>query len=101
MSEPQVPPTGNELILFEQTPPKHYFILSFPYYYTFVFYGTEVEAKELFLHKCEWEGTGTMRKADPKIKQDADLVREEIVNVRIDRANGIKGLPYLPGKGWL
>jgi len=55
----------------------------------------------LFLKKCDWEGTGTMRLADAKNKQDVELVREEIINVRLDREAGIPNLPFLPGKGWL
>jgi len=90
-----------ELSLFKPSPEKNYWIMSFPYYYTFVFYGTETEAKELFIHKCEWEGTGTMRKADPSNEQDSALVREEIINVRLDRDAGIPNLPFLPGRGWL
>ena len=83
------------------TPDKLYWILSFPRDYTFVFYGTIEEAQNLLKHKCQSEGTGTLRLADQSIEADVELVREEILNVRMDRANGIKDLPYLPGKGWV
>ena len=90
-----------DLAIFKPSPEKHYWIFSFPYHYTFVYYGTVVEARELFIHKCQWEGTGTMRLADPENKQDAEIVRDEIINVRLDREAGVPNLPFLPGKGWL
>jgi hypothetical protein len=92
---------SNELSLYTFDPEKMYWIMCFPYHYSFVFYGTVVEAQELFKHRCEFEGTGTLRRADPNNRQDSEMVRDEILNVRIDRQNGIKDLPYLPGRGWL
>lgn len=78
-----------------------YWIVSFPYYPTFVFYGTETEATEMFKKKSEWEqGQGTMRRADPDKKPDVELVVKEIQAVREDKQAGIKDLPFLPSKGW-
>lgn len=91
----------DSISLYKLPEEKFYWIMTFPYYYTFVYHGTVKEAKELFLHKCEWEGTGTMRLADRENKQDVELVRSEIVAVRLDKEAGIPGLPFLPGKGWL
>lgn len=82
-------------------PEKSYWIFQFPYNYSFVFYGSDQEAKQLFEHKCKSEGTGTLRKADPDDKIDSEMVRAEIINVRLDREAGIPDLPFLPGKGWL
>lgn len=87
--------------LVTNTPQKNYWIFTFPYYYQFVFYGTVTEAQDLFKKKCGTEGTGTLRLADADISQDVELVREEIINVRLDREAGIRNLPFLPGKGWL
>ena len=78
-----------------------YWIVSFPYYGIFVYYGTEKDANEMFKKKSDWEqGQGTMHRADPDKKSDKNLVCAEIQAVRDDRAAGIKDLPYLPSKGW-
>lgn len=78
-----------------------YWIVSFPYYGVFVYYGTATDAQAMFDKKQLWEqGTGTMRRADPDKKIDRDLVCSEIQAVRDDRAAGIKNLPFLPSKGW-
>jgi hypothetical protein len=78
-----------------------YWIVNFPYYGTFVFYGTDKEAQEMFSKKKSWEqGDGTMHRADPDNKRDKELVVKEITAVREDRAAGIKNLPFLPGRGW-
>lgn len=76
-----------------------YWILHFPFYGKFVFYGTSDEAEEIFMRYNQREGGGLLRKADPKIKEDLDFVREEIDAVLEDRRAGIKNLPYLPREG--
>lgn len=74
-----------------------YWILTFPDYGSYVFYGTEKEAQEEYIRKTEWERQpGVLRRADPGIKKDWELVNQEINNVMEDRACGIKGLPFLP-----
>ena len=76
-----------------------YWIMNFPHYGEFVFYGTDVEAVELFQKTALREGPGLLRKADPKMKRDQELVQDEIANVALDRRAGIKDLPYLPHDG--
>lgn len=85
------------------TPPdSHYWIINIPTYARFVYYGTEGEAEEVLNIRMEWEGTrGTKRKADIKNPKDKELVRDEIVGIRIDRANGGEDLPWWPGEGWV
>jgi hypothetical protein len=73
-----------------------YWILYFPFYGKFVFYGTELEAEEIFLRYSKREGAGLLRKADSTVKKDLELVRAEIDAVLDDRRAGIKNLPYLP-----
>lgn len=76
-----------------------YWIISFPSYGTFVFYGTEEEAKIVFEKKSTWENSvGILRKADSKIKEDWQIVNKETEAVRQDKAAGIKDLPYLPNQ---
>ena len=76
---------------------KRYWIINFPTYGTFVFYGTDIEAQELFTYKEKWENCpGVLRLADPSNKQDWELVNKEIDAVKEDKAAGIKGLPTLP-----
>lgn len=87
--------------LIKTPPEKFYWIFTFPYYYQFVFYGTASEAQDLFKKKCQSEGSGTLRLADPDIPAELEFVREEIINVRLDRESGIPNLPVLPGKGWV
>ena len=78
-----------------------YWIVCFPYYGVFVFYGSENEAREMLDKKSEWEKTrGTMRRADPDNKTDRSIVVQEIEAVRADRTAGVKNLPFLPSKGW-
>lgn len=76
-----------------------YWILHFPFYGKFVFYGTSGEADEIFLRYSKREGAGIMRKADPKMAEDLKLVRNEIDAVLEDRQAGVVGLPYLPREG--
>ncbi len=73
--------------------------MSFPHYGKFVFYGTENEAIEFFQKTSKREGAGLLRKADPKMKEDQELVQDEIANVALDRRAGIQDLPYLPHDG--
>ena len=76
---------------------KIYWIISFPSYGTYVLYGTEGDAKFDYEKRSAWENTpGFLRTADPKIKEDWNLVNKEIDAVREDTAAGIKDLPYLP-----
>ncbi len=82
-------------------PVLEYWIVCFPYYGTFVFYGTARDAQEMFDKKQAWEnGEGTMHRADPDKSADKKKVCDEIQAVRDDRAAGIKDLPFLPSKGW-
>lgn len=79
-----------------------YWILIFPAYPTFVIYATEDDAAKYFIEKNLWEGGGgLLRKANPENRDDVKLVREEIINVRLDKQSGIKDLPFLPARGWL
>ena len=73
-----------------------YWIMTFPDYGKSVFYGTELQVQELFLKTSKREGAGLLRRADPRIKEDQELVQEEIANVALDRRAGIKNLPNLP-----
>ena len=73
-----------------------YWIMNFPNYGKMVFYGTELQAQELFTKTSVREGAGLLRKADPRMKEDQELVQEEIANVALDRRAGIKNLPHLP-----
>jgi hypothetical protein len=82
-------------------PMLEYWIVCFPDYGTFVYYGAEKDAKEMFEKKQLWEsGEGTMHRADPDNKKDRAEVCKEIQAVRDDREAGIKNLPFLPSKGW-
>jgi len=76
-----------------------YWILNFPFYGKFVFYGNPEEAEEIFMRYSKHEGAGVLRRADSKNKEDVLFVREEIDNVLEDRRAGIKNLPYLPREG--
>lgn len=76
-----------------------YWILFFPFYGKFVFYGTDLEAQEIFLRYSKHEGAGILRKADPAKQTDVLLVREEIDSVLEDRRAGVPNLPYLPREG--
>ena len=78
-----------------------YWIIRFPFYGIIVFYGNLKDAQSLFDHRAELEGPGIMRRADPENEQDRAIVSKEILAVRADKEAGIKGLPYLPGKGWI
>ena len=76
-----------------------YWILHFPFYGKFVFFGTDIEATEIFQRYSRHEGAGLLRKANPNKPEDVALVREEIDNVLEDIKAGIHGLPYLPRGG--
>lgn len=81
---------------------KEYWIINIPYYGEFVYYGTQLQAKEFYDQKCEWEHTkGTLIKADPENKSHRILVQKEIEAIWQDKQAGIKDLPLYPGKGWV
>jgi hypothetical protein len=85
----------------EDDPKPEYWIMEFPEYGKFVYFGTETEASVYFGKKLNWEGgKGSIKLADPQNKEDRKLVIAEIQAVREDRASGIRDLPFLPSKGW-
>lgn len=75
-----------------------YWIMNFPAYRKFVFYGSEKEAVELFYKTSEREGAGLLRRADPTRREDQEIVQEEIQNVAMDRKHGVN-IPALPHTG--
>lgn len=84
--------------LIKYYPQKDYWLMTFPFYGTFVYYGTDIEAQIFFEKRVIWEGGGSYRKANPFIKKDFELVNQEIDAVKEDRASGIK-IPTLPKSG--
>ena len=79
-----------------------YWIVSFPLYGKFVFYGTEYAVYDLLFKTEEREHEkGNVRRADPGLQEDKIMVMKEIIGVREDRERGIQ-VPYYPDdKGWL
>lgn len=78
-----------------------YYILIFPMYGKFAFYGTRQEAYELFYKTQDREKEkGFILLADPENKQHRKIVSDEILAVRADRSAG-QDLPYYPARGWI
>lgn len=84
----------------EPDPKKYpiYWIVDFPFYGKFVFYGTESQATEFFEKTSKREGRGNIRKANPKSREDQEMVQTEIQAVFEDIQAGIE-LPYYPHEG--
>jgi len=83
-------------------PGSFYWIIKIPGYATFVYYGTEGDASEqVHTHSTREGVVGTKRRADPKKPRDKEMVRDEIVGIRIDRQNGGDDLPWWPGDEWV
>lgn len=80
--------------------PPSYYILSFPLYGKFVFYGPEYEAYEILLKtEAREHERGKLRKANPDSMDDRKMVMAEILASREDRANGVD-VKFLPQEGW-